>query len=446
MRLPSTSGTPVLALAFSLGGFLSTTATAAEDDPRVEWLSEHAVSLNSIDPDDVDFEDLEPLRQMIGDARVIQLGEQTHGDGTTFLAKTRLIKFLHEEMGFDVLAFESGLYDCRIAWEQLAAGGESLASCQQGIFSIWTNSEEVRPLLDYLKERATSDFPLELCGVDCQFTGPPSAASLAQDLHAHVEKVEPSLLEESLFTLSLETIEHITSGRRPPEDEQGDYFDALDELADLLQDPELPEATSEKENQFWAQMVRSIRGYAPVAWTDPASRQGKPLASSFNPRDRQMGENLTWLAEEYYAGRKLIVWAATMHAIRNADAIDTGNSPLSYEGVLPMGHYLSDALGEEAFTVGFTTFHGSAGRAGGPSGPIPDAPAGSLESLCVQAGLENAVIPFRHQDAEWVHAPISSRPLGNSLMTASWPKVMDAMVFTKKMIPSSVRKPGASGR
>src|SRR5262245_21383393 len=89
-------------------------AKPADREARIAWLKDNAVTVQSIDPDDSDdFSDLEPLKQLIGDARVVALGEQSHGDGAVFYAKGRLIKFLHEQMGFDVLAWESGMFDCR---------------------------------------------------------------------------------------------------------------------------------------------------------------------------------------------------------------------------------------------------------------------------------------------------------------------------------------------
>src|SRR5262249_31840131 len=125
------------------------------DEERVAWLKSHAAAIRSIDPDDADFIDLEPFRRAIGDARIVLLGEQTHGDGATFHAKTRLIRFLHEKCGFDVLAFESGLYDCHKAWTLLREGKVSPAKAvANGVFAIWTQSEQVRPLIEYLGKQA----------------------------------------------------------------------------------------------------------------------------------------------------------------------------------------------------------------------------------------------------------------------------------------------------
>ena len=63
---------------------LGVSLAAQGPDPRVAFLREQATTVRSIDPADDDFSDLEPLRGWIGDARIVGLGEQTHGDGAAF--------------------------------------------------------------------------------------------------------------------------------------------------------------------------------------------------------------------------------------------------------------------------------------------------------------------------------------------------------------------------
>ena len=73
---------------------------AQDQSARIDWLSRKVVPIRSIDPTiaDDDFADLKPLMAAIGKSRVVVLGEQSHGDGATFLAKGRLIKFLHQKI------------------------------------------------------------------------------------------------------------------------------------------------------------------------------------------------------------------------------------------------------------------------------------------------------------------------------------------------------------
>ncbi len=75
-------------------------AGLVEVQEHLDWLKANATPLLNTTPGNPDFSDLMPLKAAIGDARIVLLGEQSHGDGLIFLIKTRLIEFLHKEIGF----------------------------------------------------------------------------------------------------------------------------------------------------------------------------------------------------------------------------------------------------------------------------------------------------------------------------------------------------------
>ncbi|MCP4659867.1 MAG: hypothetical protein GY856_31070, partial [bacterium] len=69
----------------------------------VAWIHEHAIPLATPEAEQ-GFDDLRPVRELIGDARVVGLGEATHGTREFFQLKHRMLEFLVEEMGFTVFA------------------------------------------------------------------------------------------------------------------------------------------------------------------------------------------------------------------------------------------------------------------------------------------------------------------------------------------------------
>lgn len=419
--------------------FLAAHAAFADDDPRVRSLRSHAVRFRSIEPEDDDFSDLEPLKKLLGEARIVQLGEQSHGDSATFHAKTRLIRFLHQEMGFDVIAFESGLYDCRKAWERFQAGADPQEAAEMGIFGIWTRSDQVRPLLNYIAQTARTDRPLELCGFDCQFTGLASHTALVPDLQAFLNSLPDQPVYRENGAVVIQAIGRIRkAGSAPTAHEQQRALAAFETLRKALADAKSTAAQPAAELEFWRQFLKSTAAFAQIAWARSSDRSGLPLAEQFNPRDAQMGDNMIWLARERYPQRKIIVWGATMHLLHNPHRIDTRRADLDYAGVEPMGQHLKEALGDEVFTIGFTAYEGQAGVPWGQPWRIDPAPAGSLEDLCVRAGLENAFLNFRGGEVpQWLRQPLVSRPLGHSPMEADWPQVIDGMVFTRTMTPST---------
>ena len=78
-------------------------------DPEGAWLQSHAHPL-ALEAEN--FDDLEFLRPLMEGKRIVQLGENTHGVREYNLLKARIVRFLHQELGYEVLAFESALYQC----------------------------------------------------------------------------------------------------------------------------------------------------------------------------------------------------------------------------------------------------------------------------------------------------------------------------------------------
>ena len=127
--------------------------------------------IKTIDPVGNDFTDLNFLKKDLKGAEIVLLGEQAHGDGSSFAAKSRLAKFLHQEMDFDVLVFESSILDCKLAWDEIKSGSDPFIAFGKGVFKFWSVSEHTTEIIKYIGKQANTNKPLELAGFDLQFSG-----------------------------------------------------------------------------------------------------------------------------------------------------------------------------------------------------------------------------------------------------------------------------------
>jgi len=178
------------ALAFAAAAPSADTRCLADDsatDARTAWLKRTCVPLKS--ETDPGFEDLAPLAASIGDARVVALGEPTHGSREIFQMKRRFVEWLATERGFTVLAMEAGFPESsRVNDYVLTGRGDPVALVDE----LYWDSKEILELVEWMRAfNASGKGRLEFAGFNMEI---PDAATTAVD--QFVARADPAFADE----------------------------------------------------------------------------------------------------------------------------------------------------------------------------------------------------------------------------------------------------------
>jgi len=376
-------------------------AKAQPRDALQTWLENNTKPVRTIDAADEDIADLEPLGDAIGQARVVQLGEPSHGAGSCFAAKARIVKFLHRRLGFDVLIWESGLYDVALAQAGMRGADDAMAAARRGVFTLWSMAAEVKPLFEYIKASQASVRPLEMAGFDMQVTADGSTARFAEDLRAFAAGLQDAGLRDRASALAEQALsarERLAASKFASQDELDSLTAAAQGLGTLISSrrAEFERVRGTLGTTFMARAIDNMR--ADAAQRFAFAKAPKTTAERESRRDALNAANLRWLLEERYAGRKAVVWAHDVH-VMNAyyDSSFRGVHLKQQPGDMkPTGTFMADRLGSRVYTLGMTTFQGEDSFAmGGPTTVVPPAPDGSLEARLHAMGHAYAFMDFR---------------------------------------------------
>jgi erythromycin esterase-like protein len=347
-----------------------------------------------------------------GDARVVLLGEATHGTSEFYRARAAITKRLITSHGFNIVAVEADWPDAaRIDRyvRHLAPAMSARRAFERFPTWMWRN-EEVLAFLDWLR-RHNENLPAErrtaFRGLDVYSLGASIEAVLA-----YLDRVDPNAASGARRRYACLT---------PWQDEPADYGRAvlhgqkdsceeatLAQLNELLAH-RLDYMRQDGEGFFDAaqnaRIVRAVERYYRIMY-----RGGN---ESWNLRDRHMFHTLQALLRggetDAKAPRKAVVWAHNSH-IGNAAATAMG-----WHGEFNIGELCRTAYGDEAVLIGFGTDRGTVAAADDWDGEmrikaVTPARPDSYEFAFRKSGLSRSLTEWRRSDRrELVEALRESR-------------------------------------
>ena len=342
-------------------------------------------SLTSTRDDDLQF-----LKGVIGSRRLVQLGESGHGVREFNLAKVRLIRFLHEEMGFDVIAFESGLFEC---WKANELADEAThLTMGRCIFGVWS-TDEVYELFDYIRETRSTNRPLILAGFDVQMSNLGTVRRYAPDLLTEViGRVDPAYavrvraLEDTFYdefsaTSSSAPFDPARRAANLAElDDRMRYSARYDSVRTFIDANASALASAYAQNPALPLVARQLT-FSRVQ-TILQSRSTSLITSS-TTRDRGMADNVDFLLDRLYPGKKVIVWAHNAHIMHGRASMQLVTSPATFPQ--SMGAFISQRRRADVYTIGLFMYRGEAANNAGARYAIRPALPGSLEAVLYRA-------------------------------------------------------------
>jgi erythromycin esterase len=369
-----------------------------------DYMREHARPLQTIEPGG-ERGDLAWLRDAVRGARIVGLGEQTHGTHEHARLKHRLVEALVRDAGFTAFAIEAPMLEIADLdlYGKTGAGDPERDAASLG-FWCW-KTEEVLDLVRWIRAYnadPTTKRKVSLYGFDMQKT--PRATAVLLDYLARVDGARARRARKVLATFADPFVMADYATR---------WMKDADAIAELLAETQrfLAEKGSERarktDPEALATAVQATRILQQYLTMERSDKPG-------NERDRAMAENVRWALDHEGEDGKVIVWAHNGHISAEAEA-----------RFAPLGHHLRTFLGEAYTAVGLFFDEGEFRAFAVPrtigartrTFRVGPAPTGTLEEALRTAasdrfGLTLRDLPEGGPVAAWFEAEHRERGIG----------------------------------
>lgn len=361
---------------------------ASADDDAVALIRRHAESVPPLSE-----RSFGRTFARFGDARVVLLGEATHGTSEFYQARAQITRHLIEEHGFNIVAVEADWPD---AAQIDAYVRQRAVSARERPFRrfptwMWRNTD-VRAFADWLRTYnasiAGADAKVSFHGLDLY-----SLNTSIDAVVSYLDKVDSEaarVARERYGCLTPWQSDPATYGRAAL---SAGYPLCEKAIADMLRDllaKRLDYMRRDGESYFDAaqnaRLAAAAERYYRVMYYGSAE--------SWNLRDRHMFETLLNLLAARGPSSKAVVWAHNSH-IGNAAATEMGA-----HGEFNIGQHCRQEYGADCALIGFGTDRGTVAAASDWGGDmqvmkITPSHAESYEQLCARAGGESFLLDLR---------------------------------------------------
>lgn len=306
-------------------------------------LKKEAIPLKTVNPKE-DLSDLEPLKVLLKDKKIIGMGEATHGTKEFFQMKHRTFEFLVKEMGYKVFAIEGSFSAGENINNYVMYGkGNKFEALKSMDFWTW-NTKEVMDLIDWMHDYNLGKLDSEkvkFYGYDMQKVAPGAKVlneyikkNLSEDYESFTNNTKP-------FMNELEELKEIKDSKVLAEKsrELKLNLDKIDNFLDINKDKLVSKAGLREYN---------IAKYHVYTMQQRLTMmQIEDSHEAIDYRDKSMAENVKWILDFEGKDTKALLWAHNMHISKNQDESKW------------MGSNLKKLYGDKYYSIGFTFSEGS---------------------------------------------------------------------------------------
>ncbi len=326
-------------------------------DTVIIWLQNNVVPFH-MEPGH-GCEELRPLLDVIGDARIVALGESAHGTHEFITIQHHIIECLVAEKGFNTIAMEAdGVWANKINTYVRTEGGK--------VPLVWNtrnliNTDETLLLINWIREYNLSrenSRRISFRGFDIG-----SGQDAYWEFKKYIESVEPNSTDEIMENLSCFKT-YVMPANNQYDTQNAEIQDQCRKGLQVVYAHMLANQTnyaSASSTSAYTDALQNIRTLIQYERLVAFKNSNSPEARGL--RDRYMAENVQWLMEQAGQNSKFILIAHNSH-IQKTPVISYGTVtkvPEAYWEFVAqptMGMYLYAAYDDDMVSVGSSFHHG----------------------------------------------------------------------------------------